>query len=182
MVGQPDNSDVGLPHVSTLRTARVHRRVAFLAPLSHRPPRASPCGRHLVFVARCSGFLVRESPCPLRVGGSLLVVFPFPPVRLSSSVASVLCCLPGVRPSLLAASESTQDPNPVHAYGLRCLILLTALRALPVHPACCIHSRTDAKTSTGLPFPGPLLSSATCRTSVLRHWTSWFLPSSPTRV
>ena len=105
-------------------------------------------------------------PLPLARRWSLLVVFPFPPVRPSSSVASVLCCLPGVRPSLLAASEFAQDSNPVHTYALRCLILLTALRAFPIHPARRIHSCTDEKTSSGLPFLGPLSSSATCRTSV----------------
>ena len=64
----------------------------------------------------------------------------------------MLCCLPGVRRALLVASEFAQDLNPVHTYAPRCLILLIALRAFSVHPACCIHSCTDAKTSAWSAF------------------------------
>ena len=84
-------------------------------------------------------------------------------------MASVLCCLPRVRPVLLAVSEFTQDSNPAHANALRCLSLLAALRAFPVHPACCTHSCMDAKTSYGLPFPGSLPSSAIRCMSVSLH-------------
>ena len=182
MVGRPGSNDVGLPHVFTLRPTRVHRRAVFSLP----SPTVSPVLLRaegtwsLSLVARGSSCESPLAPCAsvdLSWLGSLFRLWNPP-----RSVASVLCCLPGVRPDLLAVSEFIQDPNPVHAYALRCLILLTALRAFPVHPARCTHSCTDVKTSYGLPFPGPLSSSAICRMSVSRHWTSWFLPSSPTRV
>ena len=173
---------MGLSHVFTSRTTRGHRRVPLSLLLSTVPLvllRAEGTWS-LSLVARgssCESPLVpRASVCPSRLRSFFRLWVP------PRSVASVLCCLPGVRPDLLAVSEFTQDPIPAHAYALRCLILLTALRAFPVHPARCTHSCTDVKTSYGLPFPGPLSSSAICRMSASRHWTSWFLPSSPTRV
>ena len=173
---------MGLSHVLTLRTTRGHRRAVYLLPSSTVP----------LVLLRAEGtwswsLAARGSSCesPLAPCASVGLSWLCSPFRLWNpprSVASVLCCLPGVRPGLLAVSEFIQDPNPVHAYALWCLILLTALRAFPVHPARCTHSCTDVKTSYGLPFPGPLSSSAIRRMSVSRHWTSWFLPSSPTRI
>ena len=165
-----------------LRYTRVHSRAVFhfLFPLSSLCFSVRKALGHCLSVRWGSSCESPLAPCVsmglFRLGSLFRLCYP------PRSVASMLCCLPRVRPALLAASEFAQDLNPVHTYAPRCLILLIALRAFPVHPACCTHSCTDAKTSNGLPSHGPFLSSATCRTSVFRHWTSWFLPSSPTRV
>ena len=66
---------------------------------------------------------------------------------------SVVC--PGFVLLCLLPPNLPRTSRPVHAYALRCLILLTVLRTFPVYPACCTHSCTGAKTSNGLPFHGP---------------------------
>ena len=160
---------MGLSHVFTLRTTRGHRRAASSLPSSTVPlvllraegtwsrslaARGSSCESPL---APCASVDLSWLGFPLRLWG--------PP----RSVASVLCCLPGVRPDLLAVSEFIQVPIPVHANALWCLILLTILRDFPAHPDRCIHSSTDVKTSYGLPFPVSLPSSAIRCMSVSRH-------------
>ena len=119
-----------------------------LALSSHCPPCASPCGRHSVTVARCVGVPRARVPLllacrwvspgwvPSSACGTLLAVCP---------PCSVVC--PGFVLLNLLPPNSPRISRPVHAYTLRCLILLIVLRTFSAFPACCIHSCTEAKTS-----------------------------------
>ena len=69
-------------------------------------------------------------------------------------MASVLCCLPRVRPALLAASEFAQDLVSIPRGRPAVFNFINHLETFSVHPACCIHSGMDAKTSAWFAFPG----------------------------
>ena len=129
------------------------------------------------------GFLVRESLCSMRGGGffsRLVFLFRLWPPPLC--VSSMRC--PSAQGSSCSACCLRIRPGPKSSPHIRPAVSNFTDRSegLPC-PPCLLYSQLhgceDLKWHA---FPGPLFSSATCRTSVFRHWTSWFLPSSPTRV